>query len=77
MLQTQATETDRQAGITAYSAAQGTFKLRVQKIEFIEIEVQAGNIDEAENIAFERLKAHPEAGTLLRTDFGHRTIEKL
>ncbi len=52
-----------------------TFKIRVQQISLIEIEVEANSAEAAETKALKTLENMPEAGEVLRCDFGHRTIE--
>lgn len=52
-----------------------TFKIRVQQISLIEIEVEASSAEAAEERALKTLENMPEAGEVLRCDFGHRTIE--
>ncbi len=58
-----------------YGHLKTTFKIRVQQINLIEIEVEANTADEAEDKALKTLENMPEAGEILRCDFGHRTIE--
>ena len=53
------------------------FKMRVQQINLIEIEVEAASIDEAETKAIKTLENDTELGELLRTDFGHRSLEEI
>ena len=54
-----------------------TFKVRVHKSTLIEIEVEAHNFEDAEGRALNILEKMPEAGEVLRSDFGHRTIERV
>ena len=53
------------------------FSVRVQQINLYEIEVEANNANEAEAQALDALTENTELGQLLRSDFGHTTIEKL
>ncbi len=53
------------------------FAVRMQTLNLYKIEVEAGNPDEAHKKAIELFKADNDSAELLRTDYGHSTIEKL
>ncbi len=58
-----------------HGSTKTTFNIRVQQVSLIEIEVDANNAEEAEEKALKTLENAPELGEVLRSDFGHRTIE--
>lgn len=53
------------------------FKLRVQQIQILEIEVEGLNASEAQSRALKIIENAPEMAELIRTDIGNSTIEEL
>lgn len=53
------------------------FRLRVQQINVIEIEVEGNNANEAHDKALKIIKNAPEMGEIIRTDLSHSTIEEV
>ena len=53
------------------------FKMRVQQIQILEIEVEALNVDEAKDRALKIIENAPDMADLIRTDLGNSTIEEL
>lgn len=77
MTQTQS-ETSTGNGFLPLSPEQGRgrrFTVRFQQTSLYTIDIEASSAEEADQVAFELFKANPAAATLLRADFGHRTIE--
>lgn len=60
-----------------YEEQTPTFRVRVQRIDLIELDVRADTIEEGEEKALKILGNAPELGEVLRVDFGHRTIERV
>lgn len=87
MLQRQPTQTSREnwqltdaelADLERQCAPQNqTYAVRMQTLNLYKIEVQANNPDEAHKKAIALFKADNGSAELLRTDYGHSTIEKL
>lgn len=53
------------------------FKMRVQQIQILEIEVEGLNANEAQERALKMISNCPEMAELIRTDLGNSTIEEL
>lgn len=53
------------------------FKLRVQQIQILEIEVEGNNANEAQMRALKIIENAPDMADLIRTDLGNSTIEEL
>ena len=53
------------------------FKMRVQHIQVLEIEVEGMNTNEAQMRALKIIENAPDMADLIRTDIGHSTIEEL
>lgn len=53
------------------------FKMRVQQIQILEIEVEGFNAHEAQDRALKIIGNAPEMAKILRTDLGHSTIEEI
>jgi len=53
------------------------FKMRVQQIQILEIEVEGLNANDAQNKALKIIENAPEMADTIRTDLGHSTIEEL
>lgn len=87
MLQRQHTQTDREDWMLTdaelrdleriCAAESKTYAIRMQTLCLYKIEVKASGPDEAHKKAIALFKADNSAAELLRTDYGHSTIEKL
>ena len=87
MLQKETTQTDREdwmltdaeiADLERQTAEESkVFAIRMQTLCLYKIEVEASNPDEAHKKAIALFKADNGNAELLRTDYGHSTIEKL
>lgn len=53
------------------------FKMWVQQIQILEIEVEGLNATEAQDRALKIIQNAPEMANLIRTDLGHSTIEEI
>lgn len=60
-----------------HAAQNQSYIIRMQTLSLYKIEVQANNPDEAHKKALALFKADNSSAELLRTDYGHATIEKL
>ena len=68
---------DAQDQVYNAPAQKKLFKMRVQQINVIEIEVEDLNANEAHDKALKIIKNAPEMGEVIRTDLGNSTIEEV
>ena len=78
------TQRDEEAEAACFDAMEAehgeetpTFRIRVQHVSLIEIDVRANTAEAAEEKALKTLESASELGETLRRDFGHRTIERV
>jgi hypothetical protein len=53
------------------------FKMRIQQVQILEIEVEGVNANEAQDRALRIIENAPEMSEVIRTDLSHSTIEEI
>lgn len=53
------------------------FKMRIQQIQILEIEIEGLNANDAQNRALKIIETAPDMAETIRTDLGHSTIEEI